>query len=341
MPRLSHGGQLIRKVSLGIAFLASVAAPGSSAHGQRNTAANVRATQGPNTGALRIAARAIEAGRLRAAERTLRRLIHRGDEDALVLYGTLLREPGARTSWAARYLDVATPLLEGAPRPPIVHGAVAAYRLQNEPRAALALLERHARPQDALAVSTLRQLAYAFAGQRPADLRTTERTLALAHRLLPQDPDVTLELCAVWIRRGRVPEAVQKLRAFLGLRRGEPRATRMLAASLHSLGHTEEAIPLLLSLDTVPDRIDAARCALEAGTAQRALTLLRDLRTREASENPEQLAQQADAHSVAGMALVLLARPEEALTAFETALSFDPDHAEARRSLQGLNAPPN
>lgn len=188
--------------------------------------------------------------------------------------------------------------------------------------------------QDLLGSQWLRRLA-ALAVHR-GDLAAAERALVLARQVMPQDPEISAELGALRLARGRAHAALAPLREVLKRDQANLGARRDLAGALLASGRPAEALELLMAAGEACSQhtaclLDTARVALEGQrlevAAEAALLALQ----QGPQGDPEPALLLAESRARQG-------RKDDAERAYREALRRRPNHPRARQGLSALMA---
>jgi putative PEP-CTERM system TPR-repeat lipoprotein len=276
---------------------------------------------------LGLTAALIALGRDAEAEAELAALQSSAPDSALAAYLAALIKVRAHDFAAARsVLEKSTQTLQEYTPAQFLFGIV--YYAAGEFDTARSWLSRHlnADPENLLARkllgATLMQL-----GDIPEALDVLRPALAQA----PNDPQVLLLLGNANLRSGHAVEAAELLQQAAQYAPRDPRVLGQLAIGQVAAGQDEEA---MASLSTT---LDLGADANLIGYAL-AFSHLRQGESEEALKVAQRLPDSALSASLEGAAYSALGRFDDARSAYETALKFEPDFLTVRASLAALKA---
>lgn len=209
--------------------------------------------------------------------------------------------------------------------------------------AAIALRDDAPGAHAGLGVVLVRQLGEAAAAQPH---------LREALRIAPEDVSCLTAFAESLVRTSHIAEAESVLDRALAIRPDDPTGLRLRGTIDLENGRPEDAIVLLEradradpgNLETVAALARALALAGQDEAARQASTRVVTLRQEAESLDPliKQVLQEpgsADVRFRIGRALTRMGRRRDAREWLASALAFDPDHAEARRALDSIDAP--
>ena len=183
------------------------------------------------------------------------------------------------------------------------------------------------------------------------DAAAAQPHLREALRTTPGDVSCLTALAESLVRTSHIVEAESILDRALAIRPDDPTGLRLRGLIDLENGRPEDALVLLERADRAdPGNLETvaalARALALAGRDEAAReALARALTLRQEAESLDPLIKQvlhapgdADVRFRIGRALTRMGRQRDAREWLESALAFDPDHAEARRALEALGA---